>query len=174
MGRTGFQQKMTIAVYICLFRFCRELHPKSAGESSVGLIHSFGEVCKPGDQVRTDGKPTPASRRSSLLRPLQKKFPCDECCSSLGSFCLGAVHERPHIPCANGYGGEQSDPKKGCSDTQKAAELHCCFGPVESDHMSWAACVGVRGYSSQKGLVEASTDKRPPIELMLPLPPYQQ
>ena len=45
--------------------------------------------------------------------------------------------------------GEQSDPEEGCSDTQGAAELHCCFDPVESDPLAWAACLQVCDYSFQ-------------------------
>lgn len=49
----------------------------------------------------------------------------------------------PFLGPSSCYGGEQSDPEKGCSDTQGAAELSCCFGPALSDPMAWAACVWV-------------------------------
>ena len=41
-------------------------------------------------------------------------------------------------------GGEQSDPKEGCSlDGRNAAPPFCCFGPEEYDPWSWSACVQV-------------------------------
>ena len=37
------------------------------------------------------------------------------------------------------------NPEEGCSVTQGAVGLHCCFGPVENNPIAWAACVRVHG-----------------------------
>lgn len=60
-----------------------------------------------------------------------------------------AIFRAPFLAPSSCYGGEQSDPKEGCSDAQGAAGLHCYFSPVENDPIAWATCVQVRDYSFQ-------------------------
>ena len=47
-----------------------------------------------------------------------------------------AMFRAPFLAPSSCYGGEQCDPKEGCSVAQAAAELHCCSVPAKSDHMA--------------------------------------